>query len=1098
MANKLHLVCLVCFCLLASLYQANAQQLETQRHASPSTSLIHLDQSQFFTLNQADQLVKQQFNLREGAHDFEIIHRQIDQIGMEHLRMQQYFRNLKVEFATYTLHARSNRVESMSGELYEVKGVDTRPQLSAKAAFRRALDHVGATDYLWDDPVSASVMDYQQPTGELLLLPVYHSSSDNSQYSVRLAYKFDIYATQPLSRADIYIDALTGNVLLENAKIHHVAPADGTAATRYSGSRAIKTDSYNGDFRLRDYTRGNGIETWDLNTGTNYNNAVDFVDNDNNWTAGEWDNAQKDNAALDAHWGAMMTYDYWQSEHNRNSFDGAGAKIRSYVHYSSNYDNAFWNGSVMTYGDGSGTYFDALTSLDVAAHEIGHAVCTNTANLAYQRESGALNEAFSDIWAAAVEAYAAPEKAIWLIGEDIERRSGSQALRSMSDPNSEGQPDTYGGAYWTEPNCGTPSSSNDYCGVHRNSGVLNYWFYLITEGGSGTNDNGDSFSVSAIGISKAAQIAFRLESVYLSANSTFQDAMVYGIQSARDLYGAGSPEEVATTEAFYAVGIGDGYGFSCGSTVSSFPYSEGFESGLGAWQQSNGDGLDWARNSGGTPSSNTGPSSASAGSWYLYVEASDPNYPTKTTIVKSPCFDLSGATAATFSFDYHMYGSGPGTLSLQATSGGSWSTVWSISGNQGNAWLTQSADLSAYAGSSVQLRFVGTTANTWSGDIAVDDISMSTSGGGGGGDTQAPTTPTNLQATNITETTATLTWNASTDNVGVVQYNVYQGASLLGSVGGTSANITGLIANTQYTFYVSAQDAAGNESAQASVTFTTNSSGGGSGCSGNSVLVDSDFESGWQGWIDGGGDCFRYSGTYSYQGNYSIRIRDNTGTRSAMTYQNIDLTSYDAVEISFTFFPNSMENGEDFWVRYYNGSGWSTVAAYASGTSFSNGSFYTATVTLNSSDVNFATNSGFRIQCDASGNNDQIYVDLVTITGICGAPLTTFAGPQEPVALSTPNFTTFETEGMDLFPNPASDQLTVQFNLGMEELDEHTNVNLFLRDLTGRIVLQQRWDRVEDSLVRRQLDVSKLPSGMYFLTAQAESGFFATRKVLIE
>jgi Zn-dependent metalloprotease len=95
--------------------------------------------------------------------------------------------------------------------------------------------------------------------------------------------------------------------------------------------------------------------------------------------------------------GSRKTYDYWTSVHGR-SFDNAGAAIKSYVHYSSNYDNAYWNGSVMTYGDG--TYFDILTSIDVAAHEIGHAICSNTANLAYQPESGAMNEAFSDIWGA--------------------------------------------------------------------------------------------------------------------------------------------------------------------------------------------------------------------------------------------------------------------------------------------------------------------------------------------------------------------------------------------------------------------------------------------------------------------------------------------------------------------------------------------------------------------------------------------------------------------------------------------------------------------------------------------------------------------------
>ncbi|WP_046746098.1 M43 family zinc metalloprotease [Kordia zhangzhouensis] len=165
---------------------------------------------------------------------------------------------------------------------------------------------------------------------------------------------------------------------------------------------------------------------------------------------------------------------------------------------------------------------------------------------------------------------------------------------------------------------------------------------------------------------------------------------------------------------------------------------------------------------------------------------------------------------------------------------------------------------------------------------------------------------------------------------------------------------------------------------------------GGSSCApcqtgGTTVLHEGYFETGLDGWEDGGSDCFRYSGSFSYEGNYSIRLRDNSGTASAMTSEAFDLRGFDQVEFKFYFYPNSMESGEDFWVRYYNGSTWSTVATYASGTSFSNGNFYSATITLDSSQVNFASNSQFRIQCDASANSDQVYIDQVTITGINGA-----------------------------------------------------------------------------------------------------------------
>ncbi|WP_204344411.1 immunoglobulin-like domain-containing protein [Psychroserpens algicola] len=175
----------------------------------------------------------------------------------------------------------------------------------------------------------------------------------------------------------------------------------------------------------------------------------------------------------------------------------------------------------------------------------------------------------------------------------------------------------------------------------------------------------------------------------------------------------------------------------CSGGVSSFPYTEGFENTLGAWSQGSGDDFNWTLRSGTTPSSNTGPSSASAGSYYVYMESSSPNYSTKRAILNSPCYDLSAETQATFSFDYHMYGaSSMGSLSLEASSdnGNNWTSVWSASGNQGNSWQKAIVDLSAYTGGSVQLRFNGITGTTWQGDMAVDAVSL-TSGGSSGGDT---------------------------------------------------------------------------------------------------------------------------------------------------------------------------------------------------------------------------------------------------------------------------------------------------------------------------------------------------------------------------
>lgn len=565
---------------------------------------INLEKETPQSLQNSKQLIRENLKL---SSDEELVQTKTenDQLGFIHVKYQQFFQGIKVEFGTYTVHSKNGFIKTMNGELFDAGKVNISPALSKDIAFQKAISHTGAKHYLWEYPDAAKEMDnYKKPEGELVILSAKVIGTDKA----RLAYKFDIYATQPISRGYLYIDAHNGETLFFNAIIKHATTfghvgkvsnsnkttpesilnsvlISGSAQTRYSGTQSIETSLSGSNYTLNDV--GRKVYTRDAknqapgNTYPYISNYDEFTDNDNNWTTSEH-SANKDDAALDAHWGAMMTYDYFNSAHSRNSYDGNGAQIRSYVHVDNNYDNAFWNGSVMSYGDGSSNgnegngFFDALTSIDVAAHEIGHAVCTNTADLAYQRESGGLNEGFSDIWGAAVEHFAkgngndlAPDATIWLIGDEIDRRSGSAGLRSMSNPTSLGQPDTYGGTNWINPNCGTPTNSNDYCGVHTNSGVLNHWFYLLTAGGSGTNDVNDSFNVTRIGMTKAANIAYRTEANYLSPNSTYADARVGAITAATDLYGAGSQEVISTTNAWYAVGVGDEYVQTCSLAAPS-------------------------------------------------------------------------------------------------------------------------------------------------------------------------------------------------------------------------------------------------------------------------------------------------------------------------------------------------------------------------------------------------------------------------------------------------------------------------------------------------------------------------------------------------
>lgn len=488
---------------------------------------------------------------------FKLTRKEPDQLGHVHYRYQQTYDGKLIEDAIWIVHTNNDKIYSLNGLIYKEIIAPSSPSLSAADALEKAKSFVGATIYKWELPGEEEHLKFETtdpaatyfPTGELVYVSQNYSFDARSY---RLAYKFNIYAHEPLSRAEIYVDAVTGEILRENEIIHHV-DTPGIAHTAYSGERDIVADSFGGSYRLRDLSRGNGVRTFDMNTGTSYGASVDFIDADNDWNNV---NPQKDEYATDAHWGAEMTYDYYFDIHGRNSIDNTGFQLNSYVHYSTAYYNAFWDGSRMTYGDGPGGGITPLTSIDIAAHEVTHGLTTFTAGLIYYAESGALNESFSDIFGAAIERFARPDDYNWLLGEDI-----GTHFRNMANPNAKGHPDTYFGTFWA------PLGGGDSGGVHTNSGVQNFWYYLLTEGGSGTNDNGDAYAVSSVGVEASSAIAFRNLTVYLTSSSQFADARFYSLLAAQDLYGGCSFEVEQTANAWYAVGVG---GLYDPSTIASF------------------------------------------------------------------------------------------------------------------------------------------------------------------------------------------------------------------------------------------------------------------------------------------------------------------------------------------------------------------------------------------------------------------------------------------------------------------------------------------------------------------------------------------------
>ncbi len=480
------------------------------------------------------------------------------------IRYHQYYKGIKAEFGTYSLTVKNGIITFITGNYYDFSSNPaTTPSISETDAFSKALQFVGADRYMWQDPREEQrikMMFHKPdttflPKGKLEWVEDYRSGVTSGDRKIHLAWAFDIFAAEPLSRAVVFVDAATGKILLSNTMIKHTAAV---AHTAYSKAVPIETANIGTTYVLFDSTRGTGVHTLNMNNGSSYGAATEYSS-----VANTWPLATPDSIALDAHWGAEVVYDFWNTVMGRLSYDNADGILLQYVHYQSGYNNAFWDGTEMTYGDGTGcgSGFTPLTSLDVTGHEIGHGVCQYTANLVYASESGAMNEAFSDCWGATIENWGDPHetdavaKSTWGIGEEI--KCGNP-MRRMDFPKLKGQPDTYGGTNWFNVVSCVPSGGNDECGVHNNSGVMNKWYFLITQGGSGTNDLGNAYTVTGLGFAKSRNILYQTELV-LSSTADFALMRTTSISTTITLYGDCSPEVIAVTNAWYAVGVGAAY-----------------------------------------------------------------------------------------------------------------------------------------------------------------------------------------------------------------------------------------------------------------------------------------------------------------------------------------------------------------------------------------------------------------------------------------------------------------------------------------------------------------------------------------------------------
>jgi Zn-dependent metalloprotease len=502
-------------------------------------------------------LLAQRWDLGLDAQTgFQVLTAHRDGLGQSHVRFQQTYQGVPVFGGEAISHTGPDgQVLPLTDALVRGIQVAVQPTLTpADVLARIQIDLCPKGPFAYP------------PTVERVLWPV--ATSANSPVCL-LAYHVHTQlenGTAETAHTDYIIDAHTGAILKKWDSLRSKA-ATGEGLTQYSGTVKLDTNRTAKGFELRDLTRGKGgafgnnaitnLDHGDSGDGAIAESAAGTWGNHANYTGNEESTtgATGQTAMADAAYGTQVTWDMFHHVFARNGIDGTGKATFGRVHYSTSYDNAFWDDTCfcMTYGDGS--QFTSLEALDVAGHEIAHGVCSTTANLTYTGESGGLNEANSDIFGTLAEfyarggGYAASADTLpdtggnWTIGEQL----SSKPLRYMDRPSKDGSsPDAW-------------SAGLTDLDVHLGSGPMNRCFYFLSQGAGKSGDSQTGYlptGMKGVGNQAAARIWYRTLTAYLTSQSGYKEARAGAIRAASDLYGAGSTEEKAVRRAFHGINVG--------------------------------------------------------------------------------------------------------------------------------------------------------------------------------------------------------------------------------------------------------------------------------------------------------------------------------------------------------------------------------------------------------------------------------------------------------------------------------------------------------------------------------------------------------------
>lgn len=502
------------------------------------------------------------------ADQFAITRITKDDKGFDHIRLQQSVDGIPVYGGELTMHSNGADIDFVTGRVWPfdvTKSSD--PALTQQASLQEVWNDMGGKPVIAMGVWTHLIKD----KAALVYYPL--NSSD-----VRLCYHHSVYKTA-VERWEYIVDATTGEILKKFPSIckfhNHAQPAvekenddilikyttecsfedaalpplDGpttaTAQDLFNINRTINTYQVGNKFYLIDGARSmfkanssmpndpQGV-IWTIdafNTAPqNSDFSADHVTSNNN----SWSNK----TGVSAHYNGGKAYDYFKNLFGRNSINGSGGNIVSFINIAdedgSSLGNAFWNGAAMFYGNGDSAFQPLARGLDVAGHEMTHGVVQNTANLEYQGESGALNESFADVFGSMID------RDDWLIGEDVVKTAAfpSGALRSLQDPHNGAATNDFNRGWQPKKYSERYKGSEDNGGVHLNSGIPNHAFFLFA---------------SNVGKDKAEKVYYKVLDQYLTKSSQFIDCRVAVIRAAREEFGESAANAAAA--AFDAVEV---------------------------------------------------------------------------------------------------------------------------------------------------------------------------------------------------------------------------------------------------------------------------------------------------------------------------------------------------------------------------------------------------------------------------------------------------------------------------------------------------------------------------------------------------------------